>query len=84
MAHFASSSFWSAYNKLPLEVRKLADRNYALLKENPRHPSLHFKKVGRYRTVRIGMHHRAIATEIDGNFHWHWIGTHAEYDAKTR
>jgi len=44
--HFASPSFWDAYAKLPEEIRALADKNYALLKENPRHPSLHVKKVG--------------------------------------
>ncbi len=54
MKHFASSKFWAAYQNLPLSIRKLADDNYDLLKQNPRHPSLHFKKVGRYWSVRIG------------------------------
>jgi hypothetical protein len=48
MRHFASAAFWEAYGKLPEQVRVLADKNYALLKENPRHPSLQFKKVGRF------------------------------------
>jgi hypothetical protein len=42
--HFASPDFWHCYNALPPPVRELADRKYALLKENPKHPSLHFKK----------------------------------------
>jgi hypothetical protein len=46
--HFASPKFWTVYEALPLPVRKLADANYALLKRDPRHPSLQFKKVGRY------------------------------------
>jgi hypothetical protein len=46
--HFASPKFWIAYDGLPPPVRKLADSNYALLKRDPRHPSLQFKKVGRY------------------------------------
>jgi hypothetical protein len=37
MKHFASRAFWEAYDRLPKQVRDLADRNYALLKENPRH-----------------------------------------------
>ena len=41
--------------KLPEHVRALADKNYALLKENPQHPSLHFKKVGRFWSVRVGL-----------------------------
>jgi hypothetical protein len=80
MAHFASSKFWQAYAKLPAPARQLADKNFALLKQNPQHPSLHFKKVGRFWSVRIGLHYRAIATQVGGDFRWHWIGPHDEYD----
>ena len=34
MNHFASRAFWEAYDKLPEQVRALADKNYALLKTN--------------------------------------------------
>jgi len=80
MRHFASPAFWGAYAKLPNPVRELADRNYVLLKSDPRHPSLHFKKVGRHWSVRIGLRYRALATEADGDMVWFWIGSHAEYD----
>ncbi len=80
MIHFASPSFWSAYDLLPLSVQKVADRNYILLKENPRHPSLHFKKITKYRSVRIGIHYRALAIEVKNDLLWFWIGSHAEYD----
>lgn len=83
MRHLASVSFWALYDRLPAEVRALADKNFALLKANPRHPSLQFKKVGRYWSVRIGRHFRALATEVDGDMRWHWIGSHADYDGKT-
>jgi hypothetical protein len=82
MRHFASDTFWSAYDKLPARVRDLADKNFVLLKGNPQHPSLHFKKVGRLWSVRVGMGHRALGTEVEGNMHWHWIGTHADYNNK--
>lgn len=82
MRHLASDSFWSAYARLPAKVRAIADKNFALLKENPKHPSLHFKKVGRFWSVRVGAGYRALATEVDGDMHWHWIGTHADYDEK--
>jgi hypothetical protein len=39
---------------LPADERALADKQSALLKENAGHPSLRLKKVGRYRSVRIG------------------------------
>ncbi|MDP2621153.1 MAG: hypothetical protein Q8P46_13450 [Hyphomicrobiales bacterium] len=68
MRHFASASFWQAYEQLPEQVRALADRNFTLLKQNPQHPSLHFKKIGRFRSVRVGPRYRALAVEVtDGH-----------------
>lgn len=81
MKHFASPSFWEAYSRLPESIRALADKNYALLKENPRHPSLQLKKVGRLWSVRVGSRHRALAVEVDAGLLWFWIGSHADYDA---
>ncbi|MFA5172252.1 MAG: hypothetical protein WC426_11855 [Sulfuriferula sp.] len=80
MKHSTSSRFWKCYDLLPVEIRTLADKNYELLKSDSRHPSLHFKKVGKVWSVRIGIHHRAIAIEVDDGFLWVWIGLHSEYD----
>jgi len=78
--HFASSSFWKAYDELPIVIQKLADKNYELLKGNSKHPSLHFKKVGHYWSVRVGIRYRALAVEVDEGLLWFWIGNHSEYD----
>jgi hypothetical protein len=78
--HFASPRFWAAYEALPASVRKLADTNYQLLKRDPRHPSLQFKKVGPYWSVRVGLRYRALALEVDDGYLWFWIGSHAQYD----
>jgi hypothetical protein len=78
--HIASASFWSAYSKLPQHIRELADKNFALLKDNSSHPSLQFKKVGRFRSVRAGSSYRALAVEVGDDLLWFWIGSHAEYD----
>lgn len=80
MKHSTTRRFWMCYDALPEEARALADKNYELLKKNPRHPSLHFKKTGKVWSVRVGIHHRAIAVEIEDGFLWVWIGLHAEYD----
>ena len=80
MKHHTIPRFWQAYDALPPEVRRLADENYELLKANPRHPSLHLKKVGRFWSVRVGSHHRALAVQEDSDFVWFWIGRHDEYD----
>jgi hypothetical protein len=61
-------------------VQTLADRAFALLKADPRHPSLHIKKVGRFWSARVGLHHRAIGVEAPDAVLWFWIGTHADYD----
>jgi hypothetical protein len=37
--HFASAEFWRAYARLPESVRAVADKNYVLLKQDPRHPA---------------------------------------------
>ncbi len=41
---------------LPAEVRELADKNFELLKENPRHPSLQLKRIEELWSARVGMH----------------------------
>jgi hypothetical protein len=78
--HRATPRFWECYNALPKEVRTLADRCYAQLKADPKHPSLHFKQVGRLWSARVGLHHRALAVEDGEQRAWFWIGTHADYD----
>ena len=80
MKHHASSRFWALYEALAKEVRALADKNYLLLKSNPKHPSLHFKRLGDLWSVRVGAHHRALGTEVEDGIVWIWIGTHSEYD----
>jgi len=80
MRHRASRRFWACYNTLPIELQRLADRCYERLRQEPHHPSLHFKKVGRYWSVRVGLHYRALAVEHGQDMVWFWIGAHAEYD----
>ena len=80
MTHHAAPSFWQCYETLPAPIRELADKQFALLREDPSYPSLHFKRVGRYTSVRIGRSYRALGVEVPDGVLWWWIGTHAEYD----
>jgi len=80
MNHRATPRFWSCYRDLPEEIQHLSDRCYALLRNDPRHPSLHFKKIGQFWSARVGLHYRALAVEVGEDVTWVWIGTHAEYD----
>jgi hypothetical protein len=80
MKHHANPAFWFHYRQLPEDIQRLADKCFALLKENPRHPSLRLKKIGNYWSARIGLHYRAIAKEDPQGLVWLWIGHHADYD----
>lgn len=80
MIHRTTERFWQCYENLPREVRKLADKNFRLLKSNPRHPSLQFKKIEKLWSARVGRAHRALAVEDGEDFIWVWIGTHGEYE----
>jgi len=78
--HFATPQFWKSYHQLPPEIRALADKNYKLLKADPKHPSLHFKQIGKLRSVRIGARFRALGLNKTEGVVWFWIGSHADYD----
>lgn len=80
MRHCASSDFWEAYGKLPAAVQELADKNFELLKDDPRHPSLHFKRIEELWSVRVGRQYRALGIDVPDGIQWIWIGSHAEYD----
>lgn len=58
----------------------MADACFALLRQDPRHASLHMKKVGQFWSVRVGLHYRALGVESGDAVVWVWIGSHAEYD----
>lgn len=80
MKHYTSPSFWECYKNLPADIKELADKNYQLLKENPSHPSLHFKRIANYFSARVGIKYRALGVSVNEDILWFWIGTHAEYD----
>ena len=79
----ATPRFWAAYRGLPEEIQERARRAYQLFRENPGHPSLHFKKVhdrDPVYSVRVTLGYRAVGLLEDQEITWVWIGTHADYD----
>ena len=80
MRHLASSRFWALYDALPHAVRTLADKNYRLLRNDPRHASLHLKRIGVLWSVRVGAHYRALGKDVPEGIQWFWIGTHDDYE----
>jgi hypothetical protein len=78
--HKATKRFWSCLHALPKPIQEIAEKNFKLLKENPRHPSLHFKRIGKIWSARVGLNHRAVAVKTEKGYTWVWIGTHEEYE----
>jgi hypothetical protein len=82
--HRTTPRFWQHYGSLRDDVRELADKNFKLLKGNPRHPSIQFKKIGNLWSARVGLAHRALAIEDGEDVIWVWIGSHDEYGRMIR
>ncbi len=78
--HRTTPAFRALLNGLPAAVQRVAERNFELLMADPRHPSLRFRKVGLFWSVRVGRSYRALAVEDGEDFIWVWIGAHGEYD----
>ena len=82
MKSFTTSNFWEAYAALSPKMKEQAQKAYQLWKENPLHPSLHFKKVDKNLwSVRITGDYRALALKKGDDYYWFWIGSHDEYEA---
>jgi hypothetical protein len=69
---------------LPEQVQRQADDAYRRFRDNPSHPSLHFKPISpsdpAIYSARVGLRHRAIGIRQDDTVLWIWIGSHADYD----
>jgi hypothetical protein len=79
MKLFTTKPFDADFEELPEEVKTLARRKLALFVENPRHPSLHIKKMHDPRDIwegRITKSYR-FTFQIKGEFYiLRRIGTH--------
>ena len=80
MTHFATPEFWACYRQLTPAICALADKNFALVKADPQHPSVRLKKVGGYWSARVGLHYRAMAKDRADGLAWFWIGHHEDYE----
>jgi len=75
--------FRNRFAELPEQIQKQTREAYRQFKEDPRHPSLRFKKVHSKLPIysaRISKSYRAIG-QLDGDtVIWFWVGSHSEYD----
>jgi hypothetical protein len=75
-----TAKFRQGLAELPMETQRRARKAYRLWRQNPRHSSLHFKKVGKVWSARIDDNYRVLAHIIGDTAYWFWIGSHAEYE----
>ena len=83
MRSFTQPSFWKLYRRLPEQVRQQARASYKLFEDDPRHPSLRFKRVSQRQPVysaRVSDDYRAVGVRDGDEIVWFRIGPHHEYD----
>ncbi len=72
-------SYWETFDDLPIDVKKLAEKNYKLWKESKNSPGLRFKQIHKTLPIysfRVGMKHRTVGVETDdGKIAWFWVGS---------
>jgi len=72
--------FWQLYEKLPDDIKSLADKTFIDLKKTQEHTLLNILKVGRYWSLPIGTKNRALGVEVgEGDLLWCWIGSYSDY-----
>ncbi len=86
MIHTTTSGFRRELADLPSWIRERAEKQFALLKGDPHHPSLQFKAVGMRQgaeiwSARVTLSYRALAIRRENGFLWFWIGDHRKYDS---
>ena len=83
MKSVRTKQFHELFAQLPHDVQKQAIEAYRIFKENPYHPSLHFKCINKEKSrysVRVNKSYRAVGTWKGDTIFWYFIGTHADYD----
>ena len=78
-----AEDFLACFARLPDTVKKQARKAYRLWRENPSHPSSHFKRIHGHEglhAVRVGLGWRALGLLEGDTITWLWIGSHADYD----
>lgn len=82
-----TEDFLACFARLPDAVKTQARKAYRLWRDNPSHPSLHFKQIHGHEAlyaVRVGLGWRALGLREGDTITWFWIGSHAEYDQLVR
>ena len=83
MRSFASAKFWRACEKLTTDEQEQAEKAHKLFRNDPKHPSLHFKVIWRDRSMwsaRASRDLRVLGRKDGDEIEWFRIGRHKDYD----
>lgn len=83
MKSFTTDQFHKLFDRLPEQIRDQAREAYKQFRQNPYHPSLHFKQVHPSQpiySIRITRGYRAVGEKEGDEITWFWIGSHSDYD----
>ncbi|MBD6615953.1 hypothetical protein FNW02_08955 [Komarekiella sp. 'clone 1'] len=78
-----TAQFRKAFADLPEQVQKQTREAYRQFKQDPRHPSLRFKKVHPELPIysaRISKSYRVVGQLEGDTVIWFWVGSHTKYD----
>jgi hypothetical protein len=78
-----TGKFQALFAQASVPVQMKIRAAYLLWTENPRHPSLRFKKVHDHLpifSVRVDLDWRVVGVLRDDTMIWFWVGPHSEYE----
>lgn len=79
-----NKTFDRMFSDLPDEVKQLTRIAHEKWKTEPTQPGLNFERInrggGRFWSVRVGGHHRAVCRAYDDVWLWFWVDTHEAYN----
>ncbi len=78
-----TARFRKAFGALPVHVQERARKAYQQFRDDPQHPSLHFKPVHATQPIysaRVSLGYRALGVREGELILWFWIGSHDEYE----
>ncbi|MGB3401450.1 MAG: hypothetical protein WBA77_02030 [Microcoleaceae cyanobacterium] len=78
-----TAEFRQAFANLPNPIQEQTRQAYRQFKQNPRHPSLRFKKVHPQLPIystRINKSYRVVGVLQENTVIWFWVGSHTDYE----
>jgi len=70
------------FGRLPTHIQRQTREAYRFFRNDPLHPSLHFKQVHAtkpYYSARINIDYRVVGVRNGDEIVWFWIGSHTDY-----